>query len=66
MSAVTATRLSLAEDHPLGELGFFGFDDRVEWIGPEIIIKAVKITLHSVCNSLLASQTGIPTLYRFD
>ena len=66
MTAVTVTRFSLAEYHPLGELGFFGSDDRVEWIGPEIIIKAVKSTLHSVCNSLLASQTGIPTLYRFD
>jgi hypothetical protein len=54
MTAVTATRFSLAEYHPLGELvGFLGPDDRVELIGPEIIIKAVKSTLQSVCNSLL-------------
>lgn len=45
MTAVTATRFSLAEDHPLGELGFLGPDDRVELIRPEIIIKAVKSTL---------------------
>ena len=56
MSAVTATRLSIAEYHPLGELGFLGPDDRVELIRPEIIIKAVKSTLHSVCNSLLVEE----------
>ena len=50
MTAVTATRFSLAEYQPLGELGFFDFDERVEGIGPEIIIKALKSTLHSVCN----------------
>ncbi len=31
-------------------------DDRVELIGPEIIIKALKSTLHSVCNSLLVEE----------
>jgi hypothetical protein len=56
MSAVTATRLSLAEYHPLGELGFLGPDDRVEWIDPEITIEAVKSTLQSVCNSLLVEE----------
>ena len=57
MTAVTATRFSLAEYHPLGELvGFFGPDDRVELIGSEIIIKAVKSTLQSVCNSLLVEE----------
>ena len=56
MTAVTATRFSIAEYHPLGELGFFCPDDRVELIGPEIIIKAVKSTLHSVCNSLLVEE----------
>jgi hypothetical protein len=56
MSAVTATRLSLAEYHPLGELGFLGPDDRVELIRPEIIIKALKSTLQSVCNSLLVEE----------
>jgi Uma2 family endonuclease len=56
MTAVTATRFSLAEYHLLGELGFLGPDDRVELIGPEIIIKALKSTLHSVCNSLLVEE----------
>jgi hypothetical protein len=58
MTAVTARRFSLAEYHPLGELGFLGPDDRVELIRPEIIIKAVKSTLHSVCNSLLGTTLG--------
>ena len=61
MTAVTATRFSLAEYHPLGELGFFGPDDRVEWIGPEITIEAVKSTLQSVCNSLLVEELIIIT-----
>ena len=56
MTAVTATRFSLAEYHPLGKLRFFGPDDRVEWIGPEITIEAVKSTLQSVCNSLLVEE----------
>jgi Uma2 family endonuclease len=56
MTAVTATRFSIAEYHSLGELGFLGSDDRVELIGPEIIIKALKSTLHSVCNSLLVEE----------
>jgi Uma2 family endonuclease len=56
MTAVTATRFSIAEYHPLGELGFLGPDDRVELIGPEIIIKALKSTLHSACNSLLVEE----------
>ena len=56
MTLVTATRFSIAEYHSLGELGFLGSDDRVELIGPEIIIKALKSTLHSVCNSLLVEE----------
>jgi hypothetical protein len=56
MTGVTATRFSLAEYHPLGEMGFLGPDDRVELIGPEIIIKALKSTLHSVWNSLLVEE----------
>ena len=56
MTAVTATRFSLAEYHLLGELGFVDPDDRVELICPKIIIKAVKSTLHSVCNSLLVEE----------
>jgi len=56
MTAVTVTRFSLVGYHPLGELGFFGPDDRVEWIGPEITIEAVKSTLQSVCNSPLFEE----------
>ena len=33
-----------------------GRDDRVELIATEIIIKALKSTLHSVCNSLLVEE----------
>ena len=56
MTAVTATRFLLAEYHPLGELGFFGPDDRVEGISREITIEAVKSTLQSVCNNLLVEE----------
>jgi Uma2 family endonuclease len=56
MTAVTAKRFSIAEYHRLGELGFFAPDDRVELIRGEIIIKAAKSTLHSVCNSLLLGE----------
>ena len=56
MTAVTVTRFSLVGYHPLGELGFFGSDDRVESIGPEITIEAVKSTLQSVCNSPLFEE----------
>jgi hypothetical protein len=64
MTAVTARRFSLPEYHPLGELGFFGPDDRVELIGPEITIEAVKSTLHSVCYSLLVEELIILLLAR--
>jgi len=37
-------------------VGFLGPDDRVELIRPEIIIKAVKSRLHSVCHSLLVEE----------
>ena len=56
MTAVTATIFSIAEYHPLGELGFLAPDDRVELIGAEIIIKAVKSTLQSVSNSLFVEK----------
>jgi Uma2 family endonuclease len=56
MTAVTATRFSIAKYHHLGELGFLDPDDRVELIRPEIIIKAVKCTLHSACHSLLVEE----------
>ena len=56
MTAVTAKRFSIAEYHRLGELGFFAPDERVELIRGEIIIKAAKSTLHSVCNSTLFGE----------
>jgi hypothetical protein len=56
MTAVTGTRFSIAEYHPLGEVGFLGPDDRVELIRPEIIIKAVKSTHQSVSKSLLVKE----------
>ncbi|MEG4631517.1 hypothetical protein QUB56_18270 [Microcoleus sp. AR_TQ3_B6] len=56
MTAVTAKIFSIAEYHPLGEQGFLAPDDRVELIGPEIIIKAVKSTLQSVSNSLFVEK----------
>ena len=52
MTAVTAKRFSIAEYHRLGELGFFGPDDRVELIRGALIIRAAIGRLHSVCNSL--------------
>jgi len=56
MTTVTAKRFSIAEYHRLGELGFFAPDDRVELIRGELIIKAAKGRLHSVCNSLLVEE----------
>jgi Uma2 family endonuclease len=56
MTAVTAKRFSIAEYHRLGELGFFEPDDRIELIRGEIILKAAKGRLHSVCNSLLVEE----------
>jgi hypothetical protein len=56
MTAVTAKRFSLPEYHPLRELGFLGPDDRVELMGTEIIIQALKSTLQSVCNSVLVEE----------
>jgi hypothetical protein len=43
MTAVTATRFSLAEYHPLGELGFLGHDDRVELIRHKISSRLLKV-----------------------
>ena len=56
MTAITARRFSLPEYHLLEELRFGDPDDRVELIRPEIIIKALKSTLHSVCSSLLVEE----------
>ncbi len=59
MTVVTAKRFSIEEYHRLGELGFFGPDDRVELIRGEIINMAAKGRLHSVCNSLLLRELVI-------
>lgn len=56
MTTVTAKRFSIAEYHRLGELGFFGLDERVELIRGELIKMAAKGTLHSVCNSLVFGE----------
>ena len=56
MTVVTAKRFSIEEYHRLGELGFFGPDDRVELIRGEILKMAAKGTLHSVCNSLVFGE----------
>ncbi len=56
MNAVTAKRLSIAEYHRLGEMGFFGPDDRVELIRGELINRAAKGRLHSFCNSFLVEE----------
>ena len=56
MNSVTAKRFSIAEYHRLGELGFFGPDERVELIRGEIIQMAAKGRFHSVCNSLLVEE----------
>ncbi len=59
MTTVTAKRFSIAEYHRLGELGFFGPDERVELIRGEIIKMAAKGRFHSVCNSLLLRELVI-------
>jgi len=59
MNSVTAKRFSIAEYHRLGELGFFGLDERVELIRGELIKMAAKGRLHSFCNSLLVEELVI-------
>ncbi|HLO48269.1 MAG TPA: Uma2 family endonuclease [Kamptonema sp.] len=56
MTTVTVKRFTLSEYHRLGELGFFGPDERVELIRGEIILMPTKKTPHSVCNSLLVEE----------
>ncbi|MEG4515456.1 MULTISPECIES: Uma2 family endonuclease [unclassified Microcoleus] len=56
MTVVTAKRFSIKEYHRLGELGFFGTEERVELIRGEILKMAAKGTLHSVCNSLVFGE----------
>jgi Uma2 family endonuclease len=53
MTTVTAKRFTLSEYHRLGELGFFGPDERVELIRGEILQMPTKKTPHSVCNTRL-------------
>jgi len=53
MTTVTVKRFTLSEYHRLGELGFFGPDERVELIRGEIILMPKKQTPHSVCNTNL-------------
>lgn len=53
MSITTAKRFTVAEYHRLGELGFFGEDDRFELIKGEIVQMAAKGTAHSVCGTRL-------------
>ena len=55
MTTVTVKRFTLAEYHRLGELGFFGPDERVELIRGEIIQMPTKKTPHSVYNTNLLS-----------
>ncbi|CBN59022.1 MULTISPECIES: Uma2 family endonuclease [Kamptonema] len=56
MTTVTVKRFTLSEYHRLGELGFFGPNERVELIRGEIIQMPTKNTPHSVCNSLLVEE----------
>ena len=56
MIAGTRKKFTIDEYHRLGELGFFGEDDRVELIRGEIIEMPTKKTPHSVCNTLLVQE----------
>jgi Uma2 family endonuclease len=53
MLTVTRRHFTLEEYHRLGELGFFGEEERVELIRGEIIQMPTKKPPHSVCNTLL-------------
>ena len=46
MSIATAKRFTIAEYHPLTELGFLGEDDRVELIKGELVKRGAKGTAH--------------------
>ena len=56
MVTVTHRHFTLEEYHRLGELGFFGEDERVELIRGEIIKMPTKKPPHSVCNTLLVQE----------
>ena len=51
MTAVTVKRFTTDEYHRLGELDFFGEDDRVELIRGEIFQRPKKKPPHAVCNT---------------
>jgi len=53
MTAVTLKRFTIEEYHRLGEMGFFGEDDRIELIRGEIVQMPTKKPPHSVCNTRL-------------
>lgn len=56
MIAVSTKKFTIEEYHRLGELGFFGEDDRVELIRGEIIEMPTNKTPHSVCNTILVQE----------
>lgn len=56
MTALIVKRFTIAEYHRLGELGFFGEDDRVELIRGEIVEMSPKGTPHETCIRRLLRQ----------
>jgi Uma2 family endonuclease len=56
MLTVMRRYFTLEEYHRLGDLGFFGEEERVELIRGEIIQMPTKKPPHSVCNTILVQQ----------
>lgn len=56
MNLPTLKRFTIEEYHRLTELGFFQEDDRVELVRGQLIYRAAKGTLHSVCSTRLNRQ----------
>lgn len=56
MTTTPAKRFTIAEYERLGQLGFFGEDDRVELINGEIIPMVSKGKPHSVCETRLERE----------
>jgi Uma2 family endonuclease len=56
MITVTRRHFTLEEYHRLGELGFWGEEERVELIRGEIITMPTKRPPHSVCNTYLVQE----------
>ena len=56
MITVSRRHFTLEEYHRLGELGFWGEDERVELIRGEIITMPTKRPPHSVCNTYLVQE----------